>query len=279
MKLVNTSAVFFHDGRAANLVEQVAGPLFSGLEMGLADKRTLMRRIVANPAYVDALTRLLDDSVFSNSDTLYQAIARCIASFERSAQFSTFDSKYDRYLRGEYTMTAEQERGRIVFFSSLINCNSCHVLNQPGVETFTDYSYHNIGVPTNLSLKKLGVNKHQDLGLLANPAVTDAQQGGKFKVPTLRNIAVTGPYMHNGAFRNLRTVLMFYNQYIIAGTLNPETGEPWRSPEVDQNISTDLLRQGQPINEHRLQALAAFLKTLTDSRYEHLLLEQSALAP
>ena len=90
-------------------------------------------------------------------------------------------------------------------------------------------------------------------------------------MPTLRNVAVTGPYMHNGVFKELRTVLEFYNQYIITNTYNPETGNPWRPPEVATNISHGLLSQGQPIDRYRIETLIAFLKTLTDRQYEHLL--------
>ena len=168
-------------------------------------------------------------------------------------------------------MSEQQERGRVLFFSSLTNCSSCHLLDQPGKETFTDYSYHNIGVPANPALQNAGIKTTQDQGLLENPSVDDPAQRGKFRVPTLRNVAVTGPYMHNGVFEDLRTVVSFYNQYIIGATRNPETGKAWREAEVEENISTDLLRQGQPMTQYRIDALLAFMETLTDQRYEPLL--------
>jgi cytochrome c peroxidase len=262
---------FFHDGRAASLSEQAAVPLVNPLEMALADADMLTDRILENPTYVASLKALFGESVFAVSDEVYRAVAQSIAAFERTPGFSPFDSKYDRYLRGEYTMTAEQERGRMVFFSSLINCNRCHLLDQPEKETFTDYSYHNIGVPENPVLRAGSNKANPDQGLFANPVVDDPAQRGKFKVPTLRNIALTGPYMHNGVFKDLRTVLVFYNQYLINGTRNPETGRPWRGAEVEDNINTGLLREGQPMNEYRIDALIAFLETLTDRRYEQLL--------
>jgi cytochrome c peroxidase len=258
---------FFYDGRAADLNEQAAVPLLSPTEMALVDADMLALRIKDNPAYVAAMENLFHEAIFSDNRQVYKAVTSSIAAFEKTPQFAPFDSKYDRYLRGDYTMTPLQEKGRLVFFSSLISCNGCHQLAQTDKETFTDYSYHNIGVPTNPSLRQIHDNL-ADQGLFENPAVDDPRQRGKFKVPTLRNIAVTAPYMHNGVFSDLRTVMKFYNKYIIEGTLNPETGEPWRDAEVGENISTDLLKQGQPTSDYLIEALIAFMQTLTDQRYE-----------
>ena len=115
---------------------------------------------------------------------------------------------------------------------------------------------------------------HLDHGLLDNPTVSDPAQNGKFKVPTLRNVAVTGPYMHNGVFKNLRTTIVFYNKYnskAVSAQTNPETGDPWGTPEVSANLSLEELEHGPSLDNRRIDALAAFLRTLTDRRYEHLL--------
>ncbi len=115
-----------------------------------------------------------------------------------------------------------------------------------------------------------------DKGLLDNPAVTDPAQAGKFKVPSLRNVAVTGPYMHNGVFENLRTVVLFYNTYNSrseARQINPETGQPFGPPEVEGTLSMEELTTGPALEDDRIDALVAFLKTLTDARYEDLLEE------
>ena len=93
-------------------------------------------------------------------------------------------------------------------------------------------------------------------------------------MPTLRNVAVTGPYMHNGVFSRLDTAVQFYGKYLAsnaASNLNPETGLPWQAPEVALNVDFQQLRLGQPIDELRVRYLVAFLETLTDRRYEHLL--------
>ncbi|MGR8919428.1 MAG: methylamine utilization protein MauG, partial [Gammaproteobacteria bacterium] len=89
-----------------------------------------------------------------------------------------------------------------------------------------------------------------------------------------RNIAVTAPYMHNGVFERLETALFFYNQYLVRNAevgINPETGAPWGPPENPQNIAHELLEGGHPMDAERIETLIAFLRTLTDRRYEHLL--------
>ncbi len=111
-----------------------------------------------------------------------------------------------------------------------------------------------------------------DTGLASNPAVSGAAHDGKFKVPGLRNVAITGPYMHNGIFKELRTVLAFHQRLSPDGPqINPETGQPWVSPEVPANLALDKLRTAPALNESETAALIAFLKTLTDRHYERLL--------
>ena len=111
-------------------------------------------------------------------------------------------------------------------------------------------------------------------GLLANSAVNEPSEAGKFKVPTLRNVAVTGPYMHNGIFSDLRTAVLFYNRYNSkdpTAQINPETDLEWGETEFLKTISTTELTHGPALDDKRIDALVAFLKTLTDARYEHLL--------
>lgn len=269
----------FYDGRAATLVEQAAGPLVNPLEMALADAVEVTQRIQENPIYVKAIKKLFGNSIFTEPNKVYTAVSQSIAAFEKSTQFAPFDSRYDRYLRGEYEMTKQQELGRQFFFSDLINCNSCHLINLSPLykrETFTNYKYNNIGVPTNITArKKNGVDiDHSDQGLLENPLVDDPALSGKFKVPTLRNISVSGPYMHNGVFNDLRTVMLFYSKYMVSNEtnrVNPETGESWGKAEVEATVDLNLLQQRQPLDSYHIEAVLAFLETLTDKRYEYLL--------
>lgn len=272
----------FLDGREKDLKGQAGGPPINPVEMAMPDKASVVARIEENTDYIEAFKRFYGDDIFNDDAAAYGALTESIATFEKTDFFSPFDSKYDRYLRGEYELTAQEDLGMTLFFSQqFTNCNLCHQLQRmPGMEreTFSNYEYHNIGTPANVAGRQVnGVSPdHVDHGLLDNPAVTDPKQDGKFKVPTLRNVAVTAPYMHNGVFKDLRTVVLFYNKYNSKSSkrqINPETKERWRAPEVSENLSLEELETGPALKNNRIDALVAFMKTLTDQRYEHLLEE------
>ncbi|MEZ5878840.1 MAG: cytochrome c peroxidase [Tepidamorphaceae bacterium] len=271
----------FLDGRASRLEDQAGGPPLNPAEMGMPDKAAVVARLREDPVYKAVFPRLFEDGVLDDPEQGYAAMTQAIAAFERTDTFSPFDSKYDRFLRGEAKLTEQEELGRVLFFSQqFTNCNQCHQLGKSAIdprETFTDYSYHNIGVPENVALRaQNGVAAGTvDDGLAANPHVDgDAKARGKYRTPTLRNVAVTGPYMHNGVFEDLRTVILFYNQYNTKSAkrrINPETGETFRAPQVPETISEKELTDGPALDDEKVDALVAFLKTLTDARYEHLL--------
>ncbi|MBY6200006.1 methylamine utilization protein MauG [Maritalea mobilis] len=268
----------FLDGRAATLEDQAGGPPLNPIEMALPDRETAVARLAENPDYVAAFETLFGEGVLDDPEAGYAAMTRAIAAFERTEEFAPFDSRYDRYLRGEVEFTNEEELGRLLFFSEqFTNCNQCHQLSRSAIdpqETFTNYEFHNIGVPENTDLRARNGVETADLGLLAHPGVDDPAAAGRFRTPTLRNVAVTGPYMHNGVFEDLRTVVLFYNVYNTqndARLINPETGEPFGPPEVSENISTEELTHGPALDDQRIDAIVAFLRTLTDRRYEYLL--------
>ena len=266
----------FWDGRAKDLQAQAGGPPLNPIEMNMPNTGAVSKRIQENERYTQAFKELYGKDIFDSSDGLYKALTNAIAAFEKSAFFSPFDSKYDRYLKGAYEMTAQEELGMALFFSNNnTNCSTCHVLrgeDQAG-ETFTNYEFHNLGVPINTALlaeSQSGENAI-DHGLLDNPDVDDPAQDGKFKVPTLRNVAVTGPYMHNSVFKDLRTVMAFYDKYNNKKRVNnPETGQPWREPEVGETINRKDLK-AKKLTDKKIDALVTFMGLLTDKRYEHLL--------
>jgi len=270
---------FFVDGRAPTMIQQAQEPILNPIEMALPDANAVRERIREIPGYVDAFQKLLGPTSLDSAARTLLSVATAIAAFESTAEFAPFDSKYDRYVRGEVELSDEEELGRILFFSNLINCNSCHLLDRRehrSAEVFTSHGYHNIGVPINTEVRDrngLGRN-HLDTGLLQNPNVNDRTRSGRFRVPSLRNVAVTGPYMHNGVFHELETAIVFYNRFLITtdeSRINPETNQPWGSAEVPQTVDLELLGEGQPLTNARVSQLVAFLKTLTDQRYEHLL--------
>ena len=275
---------FFHDGRASSLADQAGGPPLNPIEMGMPNKEAVVARLKEDAVYLASFSKIFGDGVLDDVPTAYQAMTDAIAAFEKDESiFAPFDSRYDRFLRGEVKFTPKEELGRLLFFSQqFTNCHMCHQLSKSPIdlrETFSNYSFHNIGVPENTDLREINVAEpgSLDTGLAMNAAVgDDPHTVGQFKTPTLRNVAVTGPYMHNGVFEDLRTVVLFYNTYNTkseARKINPETGEPFRPAQVLDTVSIEELTHGPALDDKRVDALVAFMKTLTDKRYEHLLEE------
>ncbi len=274
----------FLDGRESDLKAQVTVPILNPVEMAMPDKATVVIRLQDNDEYSASFKALFGEAIFENVEKTYSAMTESIAAFESTAQFATFDSKYDRSLRSyqginKYTLTAQERLGKALFFSETkTNCNACHQLMPiEGVaqETFTKYQYHNLGVPKNTVARNANGKGSDfvDQGLLDNPVVNAQIENGKFKIATLRNIAVTAPYMHNGVFQKLRTVILFYDKFNnLERTINPETGLPWRKPEINQNLALESDEFTAPrLKDEEVDALLAFLKLLTDKRYEHLI--------
>ena len=269
----------FFDGRVNNFEDQILHPLFDENEMGLSNELMLFNRLKADSKVKEKITQIFGQEALETPGALLNSVQTSIAAFERSKEFSAFDSKYDRFLAGSYTMSKKEERGFNIFFSDVSNCMNCHLLNKGTLskeEPFTDLRYHNIGVPRNqlLAEEKIRGPSYNDRGLEENPDFSNAENRGKFKTPTLRNVAITSPYMHNGIFQELRTALLFYNFHLIkneSALTNPETKEYWGNPENSDNINDDLLTLGQPLDAAKVDSLIAFLKLLTDERYEHLL--------
>lgn len=273
----------FHDGRAATLKDQAMGPPLDGTEMMMPNKGSVIDRIEENMDYVAAFKKHYGADIFDDINASYEAMGEAIAKFEKTEEFAPFDSKYDRYLKGEYTFTSEEEGGYVLFFSNTnTSCVACHTLNSKSEasknELFTNFEYENIGTPRNSKAMDarvaLGLQDANATFKGLGGTVNDPEHYGKTKVPTLRNIAVTGPYMNNGVFAKLRTVLEFYdhmgeNNHNLHPN-NPETGLPWGANDHNATINhTDLAQKS--MNDAKIRNLEAFLRTLTDKRYEHLL--------
>ena len=273
----------FLDGRETDLKGQASGPPTNPIEMGMADKAAVIARIRENTDYIESFEHIFGSDIFNDTDTAYDAMAVSIGEFEKTDQFSPFDSKYDLFLKGEYTYDplSKAAAGKALFFSQqFTNCATCHQLqpNSHAEETFTGYEYHNIGVPINQAARLLNGKPAEfvDNGLFENPEIDDEAQKGKYKTPTLRNVAVTEPYMHNGVFRDLKTVIQFYDHFLNDSDhqLNPETGLPWRNPEVPETVASAELAEGRKLDDQDVEALVCFLRTLTDARYENLIQEK-----
>lgn len=277
---------FFWDGREPTLEDQVLTPFTNIREMALDDLSELADKVAGSERYQPFLGGLdgLDESKLPEAQVL-DIISKSLATYLRSDVFNSYDSRYDRFVRGEVTATAQEMAGMGLFFSpGFTNCASCHQSSTAAYasgELFSNHRYENIGTPLNRALldnSGMGAD-FRDQGLAMNPALTadfdPDDVNGRFKVPSLRNVAVTAPYMHNGAFTELDTVMRFYNHYNESGgsgQINSETGQPWAESSNPDGVATDKLQAaGFPLSERQLSALSAFLRMLTDQRYEHLL--------
>ncbi|MFT4929499.1 MAG: cytochrome c peroxidase, partial [Phenylobacterium sp.] len=259
---------FFYDGRAKTLQQQADKPFTNPLEMGNPSNAALIAKVKQAP-YAQTLSQLYGDTIWDNETTAINAITDAIVAYENGPEFAPFSAKYDQYLNGKVTLTELEKHGLELFEAEdKGNCAACHP-SQPGENNapplFTDFTYDNLGLSKNLELPFLKMSaKHNpagkayvDMGLAANPHINDGQQQqGKFKVPTLRNIAKSAPYMHNGIFTTLEEVVDFYN--------TRDVKDSWGKPDVNENVNTDELGDLK-LSEDEVKALVAFMETLSDN--------------
>lgn len=271
----------FLDGRARHLRQQVnleGGPLLNPVEMMMPNRDAVIARIRENPDYETAYRRFFGDNIFDNPRSAnfpFTRIGQAIAAFEETDRFATFDSRYDRHLRGESKMSTEEALGLSLFEQHCSHCHSAADVHDSSRETFSNYRYYNIGVPINRQLRTARGDELPDPGLLGNAAVDDGRHAGKFRTPGLRNVAVTAPYMHNGVFSTLRAVIKLH-LHRGAGAqstfpLNPETGLPWDATDYPATVAREALAQTGDLSSSDIDMLIRFMESLTDERYERLL--------
>ena len=234
----------------------------------------MVARLLENPDYVRAFKAQFGPAIFDDADKAYGAMTEAIAAFERTPAFAPFDSKYDRYLRGEATLTPEEDLGRVLFFSNqFTNCNQCHQLKPVGGaegETFSNYQFHNIGVPANPALD--GAQGKPGRGPGPGRQSCGSGQGcGARPLQGCRPCAMSrspGPICTMACSRTCArssSSTINITPRRPAGRSTRETGQPWGPPEVPENISLKELEIGPALDDKRIDALVAFLKTLTDS--------------
>lgn len=253
----------FWDGRASSLEEQAMGPPLNPLEMATRDTVSILEKL-KKLDYSGMFTDVYGPEALDDPGDAFRNMADAIAAFERTPEFSPFNSKYDYFLRGEAQLNEQEFRGFGLFVAEQKgNCSACH-LHMPAEDgtppLFTDFTYDNLGVPKNPEnpfytlppdLNPDGYG-FVDLGL--GVTVHDPAENGKFRVPTLRNIELTTPYMHNGVFKTLFEVMAFYN--------SRDSG-PWPPPEVAENVNTEELGD-LGLSNQEMEDIVAFLLTLTD---------------
>lgn len=239
---------FFWDGRATTLREQAVGPIENPLEMN-ESLPNVVAKLTADSDYPAMFA-----AAFGDANVTADRIGLAMENFMFSIVSS--DSKYDRFLAGNATLTASEERGRQLFFGGGpggggpgggpggnvgggANCVRCH-----GGPNFDNRQFFNIGLDNDANISDVGRQ-----AVTGNP-----NDRGKFKTVSLRNIAVSGPYMHDGRFNSLEQVLNFYNN----GIQNSATLDPGL-----QNAA----QNGMGLSQQDRADIIAFLNTLTDNTY------------
>lgn len=297
----------FWDGRKDNLALQAEGPPVNPVEMAMPGKADVLRRMAEKPRYLQAFKSLFginlsDSAIYDDPnfvEAAYAQMAVAIGEFERTRPFNKFNSRFDYYLAGRGVLTPKERRG-LELYNGKAQCALCHPLDPATTATgdavpplMTDFSYDNLGIPTNPEIAALAGRQPIDYGLGTRTEITELSGGfetpldmpkyaddalettavlqseaGKFKVMTLRNIAKTAPYGHNGYFKTLRSIVHFYNTRDVLGdcgaTVNPVPGTNcWPLPEVAINVN-DAELGDLGLTPAEEDDLVAFLKTLSD---------------
>jgi cytochrome c peroxidase len=237
----------FWDGRRNTLAEQAKDPFLNPVEMNNKSKGAVVA-LVALSNYVDLFVKVYGIKTLLNVDKAYDAIADAIAAYESSAEVNKFSSKYDHYLDGTATLTAQELEG-LALFNGKGNCSACHpseVGDDGSKPLFTDFSYDNLGVP--------GDPVNPDLGL--GGFLNDVNEYGKFKVPTLRNIGVAASFSHKGYFKTLKEITHFYNTRDLPA-------ENWPAAEYPATVNDGELGD-LGLTDAEEDAIVAFMMTLTD---------------
>jgi cytochrome c peroxidase len=223
----------FWDGRENNLHQMVLKPIVNHVEMGINDLDKLSLKLQSIPYYQD-----LFQNAYGSPEVTGQRLSESLATFLLNIRSN--NTKFDRNNMGTEELSAIELRGKELFFDTY-DCNNCHVVQNPS-------GYIEAGTFANIGLEEV----YSDPGLAT--VTKNSFDEGKFKIPSLRNVTLTAPYMHDGRFETLEEVLDFYSEDI----------------STNDNLDFRLRDQhGAPmkfnIPESDKQAMIAFLNTLTDA--------------
>lgn len=245
----------------ASMERQMLNPLLgeNPVEMGVNDQTlpVILQRLRSDEKYVEQFKQVFPDE--KEPISLNNAI-KAISAFQRG--LISANSKYDRHLQRKVVLTEQEERGRVLFFSEKAQCSQCHgsfnfndqVISAKDVDVKTEF--HNTGL-YNLDGKGAFPDANRGIAELSNRQ----EDMGMFRAPSLRNVAVTAPYMHDGSIATLEQVLDFYAGHGRVITSGPNKGDGRKSPLKDKRI--DRIK----LSAQDKSDVIAFLKTLTDEEF------------
>jgi cytochrome c peroxidase len=273
---------FFWDGRADSLAAQAKGPFLNIAEMANTNEADVIAKL-ANATYVDQFKKVFGADILNNPAAAFDRVAFALERYQiEDSDFAPFSSKFDAVNQGKEAFTPEELRGLVLFNrADKGNCAACHPSTKPDnapAALFTDFSYDSLGVPRNPDIAANSDANFFDKGL-CGPVRTDLSGQnnlcGKFKVPSLRNVAKRKHFFHNGKFTTLEEVVDFY----ITRDTNPSAWYPADLTGVliyndlptlmrgNVNVTEGPYnRSGQTaaLDANERSDLIAFLKTLSD---------------
>jgi cytochrome c peroxidase len=277
----------FWDGRADTLAQQALGPLLNPLEMNNASQQAVVNKISAAP-YAALFRQEFGAGVFSDPKAAFTQIGVAIEAFEK-ARLQPFTSKYDAKVRGQATLAPSEARGMALFMDpAKANCSGCHLMNptsgKPEDSLFSEFTYYATGIPRNGAIPRNADPAFYDLGLCGpertapvlpasvSAGVTIDNFCGKFRMPTLRNVAERPAFMHNGFFKDLREVVRFYSTrnsnpqrwYGPAGVANDLPAKYLGNIETAKAPFDRKPSDGPALTEAEVNDIVAFLRTLSD---------------
>ena len=238
---------FFWDGRVNSLREQAGLPIEDPLEMHLpmaeAEKRLQQR-----PEYVEMFWK-----AFGSKTVTKEFITKAIEQYEKT--MVSYNSRFDKYSRGELLLTDAELRGLDIFKTEKGDCFHCHSSTAPEVFISPDRTFANNGLDSVSS-----VLDFTDFGL--GKFTRNIDDNGRFKIPTLRNLAFSAPYMHDGRFATLDEVIDFYND----GPKGSPTLEPIMREKANKRVELTG-HWGLSLSAQDKADLKAFLLSLSDSSF------------
>ena len=269
----------FWDGRADTLALQALGPLLNPLEMNNTSRKAVVDKVAAS-AYAPLFKQEFGSTIFNDTDAAFTQIGVAIEAFERTS-LQPFSSKFDAMVRGVATFTPSETRGMALFQNPAKgNCAACHLMNasggKPQDSLFSEFTYYASGIPRNNAIPRNADPAFFDLGLCGPertapvlPAglaagLTIENFCGKFRMPTLRNVAERPAFMHNGFFKDLREVVRFYSTRNTSTVSNDLPAKYQGNVEVVKAPFNRLASQGPALTEPEVNDIVAFMRTLSD---------------
>jgi cytochrome c peroxidase len=275
---------FNHDGSVDTFAAQAERPLLAANEMANLTREGVVEKL-RKADYAAQFRQVFGETSLDQVDAAFAALSLALERYQRdSPEFQPFSSKYDAYLAGKTPLSDAESRGLKLFNDEKKgNCAACHpsAKREDGrPPLFTDFTYDALGLPRNMEIAANSYPNYVDLGLCRSGRSGRAAQDsacGKFKVPTLRNVATRQVFFHNGQIKNLRDAVAFY----VSRDTQPQHWYPRKADKsvakfndlpakYHANVNAEEVPYGgkrgdnPSLSDQEIEDVVSFLRTLSD---------------